>query len=85
MERNLRVWPVGAVSNTTTENCSSFTRLRERVERGKEGGGEGGREGEREGGRERGREGASGENLLFCNYVIKYNHLTKLHIHVQQN
>ena len=28
MERNLRVCPVGAVSNTTTEKLSSFTRLR---------------------------------------------------------
>ena len=27
MDRNLRVWPVGAVSNTTTEKWSSFTRL----------------------------------------------------------
>ena len=28
MERNLRVCPVGAVSNTTTEKLSSFTSLR---------------------------------------------------------
>ena len=27
MDRKRRVWPVGAVSNTTTENLSSFTRL----------------------------------------------------------
>ena len=27
MDRNRRVWPVGAVSNTTTENLSSFTKL----------------------------------------------------------
>ena len=27
MERNRRVWPVGAVSNTTTEKWSSFTKL----------------------------------------------------------
>ena len=27
IERKRRVWPVGAVSNTTTENLSSFTKL----------------------------------------------------------
>ncbi len=34
MERNLKVWPVGAVSNTTTENWSSLTNLGGRDEVG---------------------------------------------------
>ena len=41
MERKRRVCPVGAVSNTTTEKCSSFTRLEGRG-RGQLGAGEGG-------------------------------------------
>jgi hypothetical protein len=47
IDRKRRVWPVGAVSNTTTENLSSFTKLGERW------GGEGGRGREGEGGRGR--------------------------------
>ena len=31
MERKRRVWPVGAVSKTTTENLSSLTRLKKQA------------------------------------------------------